>query len=56
MIFTGKDDGTYFWHGRDNVTTRELNPKVIIHFIHNPVGCFYLISFFEITFHLLDSC
>ncbi|EPS72149.1 hypothetical protein M569_02604, partial [Genlisea aurea] len=24
---SGKDPGTYFWHGRDNVTTRELNPK-----------------------------
>ncbi|XP_057776938.1 mannosyl-oligosaccharide glucosidase GCS1 [Salvia miltiorrhiza] len=24
---SGKDVGTYFWHGRDNVTTRELNPK-----------------------------
>ncbi|KAL3649881.1 ADP-ribosylation factor GTPase-activating protein gcs1 [Castilleja foliolosa] len=24
---SGKDAGTYFWHGRDNVTIRELNPK-----------------------------
>ncbi|KAL6521508.1 hypothetical protein OROGR_018077 [Orobanche gracilis] len=24
---SGKDVGTYFWHGRDNATTRELNPK-----------------------------
>ncbi|KAL1565274.1 ADP-ribosylation factor GTPase-activating protein gcs1 [Salvia divinorum] len=24
---SGKEAGTYFWHGRDNVTTRELNPK-----------------------------
>ncbi|XP_042048739.1 mannosyl-oligosaccharide glucosidase GCS1-like isoform X2 [Salvia splendens] len=24
---SGKDVGTYFWHGRDNVTQRELNPK-----------------------------
>ncbi|KAK6160390.1 hypothetical protein DH2020_003771 [Rehmannia glutinosa] len=24
---SGKDEGTYFWHGRDNATIRELNPK-----------------------------
>ncbi|KAL8514460.1 hypothetical protein ACS0TY_013538 [Phlomoides rotata] len=24
---SGKDVSTYFWHGRDNATTRELNPK-----------------------------
>ncbi|KAL1550439.1 ADP-ribosylation factor GTPase-activating protein gcs1 [Salvia divinorum] len=24
---SGKDVGTYFWHGRDNVTQHELNPK-----------------------------
>ncbi|KAK4413227.1 Mannosyl-oligosaccharide glucosidase GCS1 [Sesamum alatum] len=24
---SGKDANTYYWHGRDNVTTRELNPK-----------------------------
>ncbi|GER29135.1 glucosidase [Striga asiatica] len=24
---SGKDVGTYFWHGRDNATIRELNPK-----------------------------
>ncbi|CAH9108499.1 unnamed protein product [Cuscuta europaea] len=26
---SGKDSGTYFWHGRDNTTTRELNPKAL---------------------------
>ena len=24
---------SYFWHGRDNTTTRELNPKVLFHTI-----------------------
>ncbi|KAI9170391.1 hypothetical protein LWI28_027193 [Acer negundo] len=24
---SGKEMGTYYWHGRDNSTTRELNPK-----------------------------
>ncbi|KAK4402661.1 Mannosyl-oligosaccharide glucosidase GCS1 [Sesamum angolense] len=24
---SGKDANTYYWHGRDSVTTRELNPK-----------------------------
>ncbi|XP_052204412.1 mannosyl-oligosaccharide glucosidase GCS1-like isoform X2 [Diospyros lotus] len=26
---SGKDMGSYFWHGRDNSTTRELNPKAL---------------------------
>ncbi|XP_057543568.1 mannosyl-oligosaccharide glucosidase GCS1-like [Amaranthus tricolor] len=26
---SGKDPYTYFWHGRDNVTIRELNPKTL---------------------------
>ncbi|KAF2595320.1 hypothetical protein F2Q70_00044897, partial [Brassica cretica] len=26
---TGKERGSYFWHGRDNTTTRELNPKTL---------------------------
>lgn len=26
---SGKEIGTYFWHGRDNTTTRELNPKTL---------------------------
>ncbi|XP_044978139.1 mannosyl-oligosaccharide glucosidase GCS1-like [Hordeum vulgare subsp. vulgare] len=26
---SGKYEGTFFWHGRDNVTTRELNPKTL---------------------------
>ncbi|CAL9239745.1 unnamed protein product [Arabidopsis halleri] len=25
----GKEIGSYFWHGRDNTTTRELNPKTL---------------------------
>ncbi|CAH8257364.1 unnamed protein product [Arabidopsis lyrata] len=25
----GKEIGSYFWHGRDNITTRELNPKTL---------------------------
>lgn len=24
-----KDTGSFYWHGRDNVTTRELNPKTL---------------------------
>ncbi|KAA8528986.1 hypothetical protein F0562_033526 [Nyssa sinensis] len=26
---SGKDVSSYFWHGRDNATTRELNPKTL---------------------------
>ncbi|KAF2286506.1 hypothetical protein GH714_017432 [Hevea brasiliensis] len=26
---SGKEIGSYFWHGRDNSTTRELNPKTL---------------------------
>lgn len=26
----GKEMGSYYWHGRDTATTRELNPKVLI--------------------------
>uniref|UniRef100_A0A1D1XWE2 Mannosyl-oligosaccharide glucosidase n=1 Tax=Anthurium amnicola TaxID=1678845 RepID=A0A1D1XWE2_9ARAE len=26
---SGKDPYTYYWHGRDNMTTRELNPKTL---------------------------
>ncbi|XP_078447230.1 glucosidase 1 [Wolffia australiana] len=26
---SGKEPGTYYWHGRDNTTTRELNPKTL---------------------------
>ncbi|XP_057949553.1 mannosyl-oligosaccharide glucosidase GCS1 [Malania oleifera] len=26
---SGKDVGSYFWHGRDNTTIRELNPKTL---------------------------
>nr|VDD63503.1 unnamed protein product [Brassica oleracea] len=26
---TGKERGSYFWHGRDNTATRELNPKTL---------------------------
>ncbi|KAF5746454.1 mannosyl-oligosaccharide glucosidase GCS1 [Tripterygium wilfordii] len=26
---SGKQMGSYFWHGRDNMTTRELNPKTL---------------------------
>ncbi|KAK6930839.1 Glycosyl hydrolase family 63, N-terminal [Dillenia turbinata] len=26
---SGKDASSYFWHGRDKVTTRELNPKTL---------------------------
>ncbi|KAL5762404.1 hypothetical protein ACOSP7_018668 [Xanthoceras sorbifolium] len=26
---SGKEMSTYFWHGRDNSTTRELNPKTL---------------------------
>ncbi|XP_068667397.1 mannosyl-oligosaccharide glucosidase GCS1 [Aristolochia californica] len=25
----GKENGSYYWHGRDNKTTRELNPKTL---------------------------
>ncbi|XP_058103291.1 mannosyl-oligosaccharide glucosidase GCS1 [Magnolia sinica] len=25
----GKEAGTFYWHGRDNVTARELNPKTL---------------------------
>ncbi|KAG9447903.1 hypothetical protein H6P81_014031 [Aristolochia fimbriata] len=25
----GKENGSYYWHGRDNMTTRELNPKTL---------------------------
>jgi hypothetical protein len=25
----GKHEGTFYWHGRDNSTRRELNPKVL---------------------------
>jgi mannosyl-oligosaccharide glucosidase len=32
--FVGKYEGTFYWHGRDNMTTRELNPKVSF-FFHN---------------------
>ncbi|CAL5433577.1 unnamed protein product [Camellia sinensis] len=28
---SGKDMSSYFGHGRDNATMRELNPKMIIH-------------------------
>lgn len=28
--FVGKDTGSFYWHGRDNKTTRELNPKVLL--------------------------
>jgi mannosyl-oligosaccharide glucosidase len=27
--FVGKYEGTFYWHGRDNMTTRELNPKTL---------------------------
>jgi mannosyl-oligosaccharide glucosidase len=26
---SGKYEGTFYWHGRDNMTTRELNPKTL---------------------------
>ncbi|KAJ8476372.1 hypothetical protein OPV22_020099 [Ensete ventricosum] len=26
---SGKDVGTFYWHGRDNTTTKELNPKTL---------------------------
>ncbi|XWS22745.1 hypothetical protein CRYUN_Cryun29cG0062800 [Craigia yunnanensis] len=26
---SGKDSGSYYWHGRDNSTTHELNPKAL---------------------------
>ncbi|XVF43737.1 hypothetical protein PTKIN_Ptkin02bG0064500 [Pterospermum kingtungense] len=26
---SGKDSGSYYWHGRDNLTIRELNPKAL---------------------------
>lgn len=26
---SGMETGSYFWHGRDNTTTRELNPKTL---------------------------
>ncbi|CAM0884412.1 unnamed protein product [Alopecurus aequalis] len=26
---SGKSEGTFFWHGRDNMATRELNPKTL---------------------------
>ncbi|XP_021746583.1 mannosyl-oligosaccharide glucosidase GCS1-like [Chenopodium quinoa] len=26
---SGKDPNSYFWHGRDNITDRELNPKTL---------------------------
>ncbi|XP_072999094.1 mannosyl-oligosaccharide glucosidase GCS1 [Typha latifolia] len=26
---SGKDSGTFYWHGRDNITTKELNPKTL---------------------------
>uniref|UniRef100_A0ACD5XGZ3 Uncharacterized protein n=1 Tax=Avena sativa TaxID=4498 RepID=A0ACD5XGZ3_AVESA len=26
---SGKYEGTFFWHGRDNMATRELNPKTL---------------------------
>ncbi|KAL0926218.1 hypothetical protein M5K25_002430 [Dendrobium thyrsiflorum] len=26
---SGKDTSTFYWHGRDNATTRELNPKTL---------------------------
>ncbi|XWS34587.1 hypothetical protein CRYUN_Cryun21dG0051000 [Craigia yunnanensis] len=26
---SGKDSGSYYWHGRDNSTIRELNPKTL---------------------------
>uniref|UniRef100_A0A0E0JSX2 Mannosyl-oligosaccharide glucosidase n=1 Tax=Oryza punctata TaxID=4537 RepID=A0A0E0JSX2_ORYPU len=26
---TGKYEGTFYWHGRDSMTTRELNPKTL---------------------------
>lgn len=29
----GKDRSSYYWHGRDSTTIRELNPKVLFHSI-----------------------
>ncbi|ONM35063.1 Mannosyl-oligosaccharide glucosidase GCS1 [Zea mays] len=26
---SGKYEGTFYWHGRDNITTKELNPKTL---------------------------
>jgi hypothetical protein len=28
LLFIGKYEGTFYWHGRDNMTIRELNAKV----------------------------
>jgi hypothetical protein len=41
-LFLGKYEGTFFWHGRDNMATRELNPKVweqfLVAFYHYQVN------------------
>ncbi|THU49757.1 hypothetical protein C4D60_Mb06t12890 [Musa balbisiana] len=29
LVLRGKDVGTFYWHGRDNTTTKELNPKTL---------------------------
>jgi hypothetical protein len=31
-VDAGKEMGSYYWHGRDNKVTRELNPKVSLQF------------------------
>ena len=40
LWFAGKDMGTFYWHGRDNTTIKELNPKVLyISFLLHKLLC-----------------
>ncbi|KAF8399936.1 hypothetical protein HHK36_015807 [Tetracentron sinense] len=48
----GKDGSSYFWHGRDKVTTRELNPKDKFHTPINYNDHIYFASGFSRHFPL----
>ena len=30
VSFAGKAESSYYWHGRDNITIRQLNPQVLL--------------------------